>query len=109
MPTDPSGLAQLPSHFGHGRSRKALEVVGDGPSVRPDQFLGMGAEQNRNPPIGQLFGGHHTSPHSGPRSGAETVSGIETITWLLVPLIPNADTAAVRRMTFTRPSPPAAA
>ncbi|CKT93765.1 Uncharacterised protein [Mycobacterium tuberculosis] len=79
------------------------------------------------------------------------MSGIETITWLLVPLIPNADTAAVRhpstarhgvslsasrrpcfsqsisrlgsstcsvggiaacwaaRMTFTRPSPPAAA
>lgn len=63
MPTDPSGLAQLPSHFGHGRSRKALEVVGDGPSVRPDQFLGMGAEQTATRPSGSCLGAI-TPPHT---------------------------------------------
>ncbi len=52
----------------------------------------MGAEHYRDPPVGQSLRGHQATLCP----DGFAVSGIETIRWVLVPLIPNADTAAVR-------------
>ena len=64
----------------------AVQVPGDRLRVGGDQFFGMGGQQDGHPRVGEPVNGHH----------ATSWSGIDTITWALVPLMPNADTAARR-------------
>jgi len=64
--------------------RDPVEVAEDRPRVLRDQRFVMRRKQHRHTAVGQRLGQHHAT------------SGSETMTWALVPAIPNADVAATR-------------
>ena len=76
-----SSVAATAPHVGL-RGRGSARIAA---ASRGDQFFGVRAEQDRDAPVGQYGGERHHAA-----SGYRT-----TITWVLVPLIPNADTAAM--------------
>ncbi len=79
---DPPGAQQLCGHLGDADLGAAAQVPTDGLRVGGDQILGVRAQQHRDAAVGPARDARHWA--------------ISTITWVLVPLMPNADTAAIR-------------
>ena len=90
----PAGAQQGRGHVRDVDDRvPPIQVVQDRGGVLADQVLGVRAQQNGDAPVGQ---GWQRSREACLATSGGSPSGMATIAWALVPLMPNADTAAIR-------------